>query len=279
MHKRTVVSLCLAALLAGGGIWCAGRAAARYVTDRRLERLYGKTVVADWNRKTPEGCIPFTLSFPGSEGKPVVRVDLNGKKRILLCDTGSALTFELCRGVCGCFEAEIASHVDGLDGFLGMDVLRTHANVVLDYRQKTLSFDQPPIDGEAVPLMDFQQNVVFAQYTVNGMTDWAMVDTGSETYLPRLNVLTEEFSLTEDDWAFFTDGDIRTVAIPAERAFLTVSFGPVVYTARQRFSTDSSVWMMDRARRVCTKVSQIGAPFFQNRRLQLDFEHMVLRMD
>lgn len=138
------------------------------------------------------------------------------------------------------------------DGMLGQDFLKKYDNVVFDYKNKKILFNQPPISNNEIDLID-DYGICFIEVEINGNKMKCLLDTGSDyVFVPR-NVKeknkTIDFSLGNVNYKNLPVASIDNLAYGSEFAHMIVEQGPI-----------------------------FGYPIFKNHIIQFDFVNKKFRI-
>lgn len=144
------------------------------------------------------------------------------------------------------------------DGFLGLAYLEQYKNVVFDYQNNTITFNQEPICDNELPLYKNQtQNMWYTTFECNGVSSNVLVDTGCfSVFVNKANV---KSTVGEDEIINVRLGnvEINGISIAANKTLITNE---------------------DAKNGIYKNENILGYPCFKDHVIQLDFEHNKFRI-
>jgi len=162
---------------------------------------------------------------------------------------------------------------------MGLPVFRGARNIVFDYRRGFFEVNASPFSdtAAAVPMRVVEtsrhEKLYQAEIEIDGKKEWALIDTGSDSFFRRSDFSRE---LTE-----VTGGDFNkeiTLKKNTARTY-TVKIGTYEYTVKGYDSMDGHFTAQNVARIMLQYTNDIGYPFFKGRRIMLDFEHSLFWLE
>lgn len=84
-----------------------------------------------------------------------------------------------------------------IDGMLGIDFLSQYDNVVLDYKQRKIKFNQLPINSHPITMYKTSADVFYIYYSLDGIKDFGLLDTGSYVFVVRENYQTDYVEISD----------------------------------------------------------------------------------
>ncbi|NLK46831.1 MAG: hypothetical protein GX297_09315 [Treponema sp.] len=248
----------------------------RAVSERKIAKLFKES--SSCNR------LPFTLDFPNSRLKPVVRLKLNNQYFYMAVDTGTPRSTLFKKGVAK-LEKEISVEDDTvtycgihffldrtntyavnvespIDGYLGLDYLSRFGVVSFDYiNNEIILHDERSLEN-GLPLYVKQcchLSHLFCDFSVNGRTYRGCIDTGSDSCLFTKEVFTDN--------GFGADSHNYTVE--------EILFGNQRYENVYSLQTDNPVVKVNAiAYNFMLENNILGAPLFVQHILSIDFNKM-----
>ena len=142
------------------------------------------------------------------------------------------------------------------DGFLGLTYLEQFRNVVFDYVNKTISFNEEPICDNSLPMYK-RDYVWFTTFECNGVKSNAMVDTGC-------------FSV------FINKPNVK--ATVGDDEIINVRLGNVECNGISILQNKTLVTNENAKNGMYKNENIIGYPCFKDHVIQLDFEHNTFRI-
>ena len=144
------------------------------------------------------------------------------------------------------------------DGFLGLAYLEQYKNVVFDYQNNTITFNQEPICDNELPLYKNQnQNMWYTTFECNGVSSNALVDTGC-------------FSV------FVNKANVK--ATVGEDEIINVRLGNVEINGFSIAANKTLITNEDAKNGIYKNENILGYPCFKDHVIQLDFEHNKFRI-
>jgi len=191
---------------------------------------------------------------------------------------GKVFTFRPLNNLKFRYYATEDTEVNGqrLDGCLGADFLMQYKNVVFDFKENYLYFDQPQIDGTVLKMKKNECNQIYIYFSYKGQPELGLVDTGSYTFSPRNGIGDGSPEHDINDKAFgLNAGKVVKQIPPAVWTFDDIEIGGIRYDnvkAQYSFTTDSGFNYGAQYHNYC--ISNLGNEFYFNHIIQLDFENM-----
>lgn len=142
------------------------------------------------------------------------------------------------------------------DGFIGLTYLEKYKNVVFDYKQKVILFNQEPICDNALPMYK-RDNLWFTTFKYNNIESNGIIDTGC-------------FSV------FINKSNAKNVI--TENKLIDIELGNIKINNISLKNNDTLI-TNEHARNTIYKYENIiGYPCFKDHVIQLDFENNVFRI-
>ena len=175
----------------------------------------------------------FSLNCPEFKNRPIVTIEDSGLIFYFLVDTGNTLSFinengcqkmnfdldeneDLLGGSVNLYLEDERYLVDGkehilrmpvrkneffsekeIDGMLGIDFLSQYDNVVLDYKQRKIKFNQSPINSHPIKMYKTSADVFYIYYSLDEIKDFGLLDTGSYVFVVRENYQTDYVEISD----------------------------------------------------------------------------------
>ena len=267
-----------------------------FVSCNSSEKKYVKEILFDLDKQLPQisnyNIHKFVIDERTLFLSPVVRWNLNGAELFMMIDTGCYENLLWKNGIKKALpdivvtssykdpdvimEAEIektkywldpyafrAGGWEGvfIDGCLGLPWMEKYNNIVLDYVNSRIDYNQPPITDYDIPMN--YGGVIDKSYCIpfifNGKEMYGMLDTGSYYTYVNLGVIGEE----KGESGVYIVHDF--------------SIGNVHYEKMEIKSGDK-VGCAEGAEWVFAKNNVLGYPCFKDHVIQLDFKNNVFRI-
>ena len=180
------------------------------------------------------------------------------------------------------FKSEINSKYKtlGIDGIIGCEFLQNYNNVVFDYNNRKIIFDAEPISKQSVPMLSFSVYSHCLEFSVDGKTEYGLIDTGSSMFVIR-----ENFG---DGKAFFDRKSLLLANIGKEpiktrfrnnKIINNIKIVDTDFKEIISFEWDSKfINHLDGVQNLAQNISILGNSFWKNHVIQLDFYHSVFRI-
>lgn len=171
---------------------------------------------------------------------------------------------------------EVEINGQRLDGVLGADFLMKHKNVVFDFKENYMYFDQSQIDGTVLEMKKNNCNNFYVYFSYKGKQELGIVDTGNYTFCPRNGIGDGSPEHDINDKSFGIHGKRKVKQIsPAVWTFDDIEIGGIKYDnvkAQYSFTTDSGFNYGAQYHAYC--LNNLGNEFFFDHIIQYDFENM-----
>ena len=234
----------------------------------------------------------FVLDERLGYNSPFVRWRLNGQDLFMMVDSGCYDNYLLWNGINKAFpkfvinetfekaESEFSVQMeknkyvldpygivsagfipDYFDGFLGLTWMKQYNNIVIDYVNNRIDYNQPPITDYDIPM---NWNDIFGYkyaipFTFNGKEMYGMLDTGCYCTMVNLGIIGEE----KNENGLYIVHDF--------------SIGNVKYESMEIKCIDE-VLSNESMMIAFAKQNTLGYPCFKDHVIQLDFKNNVFRI-
>lgn len=160
------------------------------------------------------------------------------------------------------------------DGILGMDFLTLYDNVVFDYKEKKVMFNQPPINEQPIEMYKTHGNTYSIFYSIDGIDDFGVIDTGARVFVVRENYKTPYIYFSEDEMEnMIEQSEVLNEKINHIK-FKKIHIGKIDYNNMKGYlARDKRLIAEDVTKKELRFVSSLGTPFYKNHIIQLDFKN------
>lgn len=256
-----------------------------------------------------DGEIPFTLNCKDYKDRPVISLEDSGSIFYFMVDTGTTYSHLNENGLKKCNfdlnenisyenitvtfniedkrflpsdkkikismpiekETEKEKYVDGM---LGIDFFTMYDNVVFDYKEKKLKFNQSPINENFVKMYKSSANTYYIFYYVNGIEDFGLLDTGAMVFVVRETYKTPYADFSEDEIKKMIEQSEVLNEKVSHINFENINIGHTEYNNMKGYlARDKRLKAEDNAKKSCRFKSSLGTPFYKNHIIQLDFKN------
>lgn len=256
-----------------------------------------------------DGEIPFTLNCKDYKDRPVISLEDSGSIFYFMVDTGTTHSYLNENGLKKCNfdlnenisyenitvtfniedkrflpsdkkikismpiekETEKEKYVDGM---LGIDFFTMYDNVVFDYKEKKLKFNQSPINENFVKMYKSSANTYYIFYYVNGIEDFGLLDTGAMVFVVRETYKTPYADFSEDEIKKMIEQSEVLNEKVSHINFENINIGHTEYNNMKGYlARDKRLKAEDKAKKSCRFKSSLGTPFYKNHIIQLDFKN------
>lgn len=257
--------------------------------------------------------IHFTLHCPGSINIPAIRVEFEGNTYFFMVDTGAFDNYGFPQGdvrdinnTKGVYDFLIdtdnpklilpffcpgaedgftlipsndSSQLPFIAGLLGYSWMRTHDNIVFDYQNQIIYFDQPAITENSTPMTRAKSTKHWwIPFEAEGYTEIGIVDTGCFGFF-----ISKNFKKGKEPPKNLTQYILSVPPIEKKFGFMKkirdIKIGSVELGTIKAWENDT--WREvtnDRAQRIADFYSILGASLWKNHVIQLDFRNQVFRI-
>ena len=148
-----------------------------------------------------------------------------------------------------------------IDGWLGLSWMKFYDDILIDYVNNRIRYNQPPISDYDIPMCwnDKAENKYTIPFTLNGKEMYGIIDTSSS--LTWIN--TENLAGKEDKNGLYTVNDF--------------SIGDVSYREME-VSSINVVFDAEDSEKESVQNNVLGYPCFKDHVIQLDFKNNVFRI-
>lgn len=161
-----------------------------------------------------------------------------------------------------------------VDGMLGIDFFTMYDNVVFDYKEKKLKFNQSPINENFVKMYKSSANTYYIYYYVNGIEDFGLIDTGAMVFIVRETYKTPYAEFSEDEIKKMIEQSEVLNEKVSHINFENINIGHTEYNNMKGYlARDKRLKAEDKAKKSCRFKSSLGTPFYKNHIIQLDFKN------
>ncbi len=255
----------------------------------------------------------FMLDFPGLPGVPVIKVRYDDLTMYFMVDTGAPMNILFRNGDFSSINdisdkginwplydkngtqlpmywpddmeySEIAvagsiTEMPVLAGILGLPWMQLHDNVVFDYQEQKLLFDQKPLSSNRMNMFLADGYHWWIEYTVDAVPEIGIIDTGCSWYVVRKNIGDgAEYTNIDDVVWWMQNGSFGKVPSFFPVHVPNIRIGN--YTAGSKHGLRANYYKMvnaDNTRRFCSMYSCLGYAFWQDHAIQLDFKRQAFR--
>ncbi len=166
------------------------------------------------------------------------------------------------------------------DGLLGMDLLSQYDNIVFDYKNKTMKLNQLPINSTPIPMYKNYQNLCYVYYSVDEVLDFGLIDTGAQVFVIREDYKNNYTDISEEEINKLRKGPDIQVKKMNPIFFNEIILGNITYkNIPGRLAIDKHIIVAQKDRKELRKRSILGAPFFKNHIIQLDFKNNLFYIE
>ena len=262
------------------------------------------------------GEVIFSLNCPEFKNRPIVTIEDSGLIFYFLVDTGNTLSFinengcqkmnfdldeneDLLGGSVNFYLEDERYLVDGkahilrmpvrkneffsekeIDGMLGIDFLSQYDNVVLDYKQRKIKFNQSPINSHPITMYKTSADVFYIYYSLDGIKDFGLLDTGSDGFVVRENYQTDYVEISDMQIQEIIKHSVYkkekcNVILFNQIEIAGVSYKDIIgYFAKdERIQMDKDSAKEHRLRSI------LGYTFFKDHIIQLDFKNNLFYIE
>lgn len=256
-----------------------------------------------------DGEISFTLNCKDYKDRPVISLEDSGSIFYFMVDTGTTYSYLNENGLKKCnfdlnenisyenitvtFNIEDKRFLPSdkkikismpigkrtekekyVDGMLGIDFFTMYDNVVFDYKEKKLKFNQSPINENFVKMYKSSANTYYIFYYVNGIEDFGLLDTGAMVFVVRETYKTPYADFSEDEIKKMIEQSEVLNEKVSHINFENINIGHTEYNNMKGYlARDKRLKAEDNAKKSCRFKSSLGTPFYKNHIIQLDFKN------
>lgn len=244
------------------------------IYEKKLSRLFTES--------NTDNKLPFILTFPTCENRPVIRLKLNNKDCFLLVDSGSVRNILFKKGLDKVFKHNVISEdfcrIDNInfyldktnsylpenfgqkiDGILGLNFLMKYNQICFDYIQNELILNDNDKLKFPKPLY-VKLKHLYCEFLYKNKSYYAFLDTGSNVCIFNSSFFRENDELGQEKINCVLE-HINVGNQEYENLFVLQS-------------NNTSIKVNDVAKDFVINNNILGAPIFMNHLLKIDFNHM-----
>ena len=259
--------------------------------EDKINDLFPPELAAQLPETTNYNLHKFVISEELDYLQPVVRWRLNGQDLFMVVDTGSPDNYLIKNGIKKGLKGFIASDImsnpdirflvevnkltyildpvgtgtvgydcEYFDGLLGLTWMTKYNNIVFDYVNKRIDYNQPPISDYDIPMVyGNYSKTYYVPFTFNGKEMLGLIDTGSYATFVNLPIIGEK----KDDNGLYIVHDF--------------CIGNVSYE-NMEIKAGDEVISNEGAMRTFAEDNVLGYSCFKDHVIQLDFKNNVFRI-
>lgn len=167
-----------------------------------------------------------------------------------------------------------------IDGLLGQDFLTQYDNVVFDYKENKLRFNQMPVNNHPVKMYKTPGNCYCIYYTLDGIKDFGLLDTGCNSFVVRENYKTDYIELSEEE-----KNKILEQTQVVKQKMETIHFEQVKI-GEQTYNEIEGVYWLDKnltgypsSEKENRILSLLGSTFYKDHIIQLDYKNSLFYIE
>jgi hypothetical protein len=165
------------------------------------------------------------------------------------------------------------------DGIVGLQFFGDCNNIIIDYVHQVLEIDGQRITKTGVPMEKIPKLDLYkTQITVNGIKQFALIDTGAKQFCARKNYNSRTQELTDEQKIDFIYNGHTGLSFPCVHP-VTVKFGNLDKKEQAYNSTNIFMHISSIGRRAGYVYNLFGFSFFKDHRIQFDFKNNEFLID
>ena len=167
---------------------------------------------------------------------------------------------------------------ESFDGVLGQDFLMQYDRVTFDFVNNYLILDDKKLDGTEIPFVQTDNKEILINFTYNGASELAMIDTGNYCFTPRHNLGDGKQDYDIKDYSKYGlayNGDIP-VTPRVMQTYDGIQIGHITYNnMKGAYSTIRGSGFVKGSQAHMMKLNNLGNVFFYDHVIQIDYADKV----